>query len=124
MMSYSDEIFGDVPFLVDGTRSIRIRYSELARVIDRPIESVCDFADERPQWLGQIAPLHRRRECGVSGGVHMATYYSVGQAVAIAVGLGRSDAEDEILEAFTGFNGMLTGEVDGQVAWRQWRRPG
>lgn len=124
-MTYSDEVLVGAPFVVDGTRSLRIGYGELARVIGRPIESVREFADKRPEWLGQIAPLYQRLEGrGFEGGdVHLATYFSVGQAVAIAIGVGRPDAENEILEAFNGFSRSLSERVDREVA-RAWLQAG
>ena len=123
-----DGIFGQVPFLVDETRSVRIRYSELARLVDCAVTDIYTVARLQAEWLVQIAPLHQRRERGggwmmyhEDGGIHTATYFTVGQAIAIAVSRGRSDAEPEIVEAFARFDRILADYADRQVAWRQAR---
>lgn len=85
-------VFEQVPFLVDEARTVRIRYSELARLLGCEIAEVYSVARFHTDWLERVAPLHQRRERGGGwmtyhgeGGFHTATYYTVGQAIAIAV---------------------------------------
>lgn len=119
-------VFEQVPFLVDETRSIRIRYSELARLLDCEAREIYSIARLQAGWLKGIAPLHQRRESGGGwmtyhdeGGVHTATYFTLGQAIAIAVSRGHSDLESEIVDAFALFDRILTDYADEHVAWRQ-----
>jgi hypothetical protein len=144
--SASCGVFEPVPFLVDETHSMRIRYSELGRLFGHGINPMGIrygelgrlFGPEvmhiyavvhwREDWLRKIAPLYQRRERGGGwkkyhepGGIHTATYLTLGQAIAIGVSLGRDDAETVVSEAFALFERIMSDYADQQAAWRQKR---
>lgn len=116
------------PFVVDETGALRIRYSQLAEILGVDLRATYNPSRLKRPMVTRAAPLWTRREGGGGFmryhgdyGLHEAPYYTLGQAVAIAVDLNKGDHDHLVERAFDRFGLILTDYADKQAAWRAQR---
>lgn len=101
--------------LTDENGELRMRYSTLAVILGKELYETYYYGRAKAQVIGTIAPVWTREELyggfmryHGEAGHHEAPYFTMAQAIAIAIDMDLGHREREILEAFRRYMRVLT----------------
>lgn len=114
--------------LADETGELRMRYSMVAHLLDERLIDIYYYGGHQSAILKEIAPIWKRAEryggfmrYHGEDGLHEASYFTLGQAMAIAVDRKKGHLQDEIIEAFNRHLRILSNYADEQLKHRATR---